>query len=93
MTKTLIAFAAATVVAVAVLAPSKADAGRKRGHAVVVDVPVPVVPSGFIYPGGGWWGPPVYSYSPIHTDPLCVWRHQWHCNPWFCQERKQRVCY
>jgi hypothetical protein len=93
MTRTSIALAILILACAVVAAPTEADAGRKRDRAVVNVVEVPVVASGFIYPGGGWHSPPVYHYSPIETDPLCVWRHQSVCNPWFCQARKHRVCY
>jgi hypothetical protein len=35
----------------------------------------------------------MYSFSPIRTDPLCMWQHQPVCNFWYCEERKARVCY
>jgi hypothetical protein len=41
----------------------------------------------------GVGGYPIYGYSPMRTDPLCLWQHQLVCNPWYCQNRRMRVCY
>jgi hypothetical protein len=77
---------AAVIVPVAVATPT--EAGHKRREAIVVGITAVPIPHPY-----GLYGYPVYGYSPIHTDPLCIWRHQLVCNPWYCRERKMRVCY
>jgi hypothetical protein len=102
MTKTLMALAAAVTLAVPLLAtPSDAADQRHKRRAiaaerrpVVAEVPVRLIGPGWVYPGiSGFYGIQTYSFSPIKTDPLCMWQHQPVCNFWYCEERKARVCY
>jgi hypothetical protein len=94
MTKTSMALAAAATIAVSLLA-TPSDAGqRHKRRAVVAEVPVRLIGPGWVYPGiSGFYGVQTYSFSPIRTDPLCMWQHQPVCNFWYCEERKARVCY
>jgi hypothetical protein len=94
MTKTLMAFAAATTIA-GLLLPTPSDAyQRHKRRAVVAEGPVRVIGPGWVYPGiSAFYGSQNYSFSPIKTDPLCMWQHQPVCNFWYCEERKTRVCY
>jgi hypothetical protein len=95
MTKTLMAFAAATTIA-GLLLPTPSDAAyqRPKRRAVVAEVPVRLIGPGWVYPGiSSFYGAQNYSFSPIKTDPLCMWQHQPVCNFWYCEERKTRVCY
>ena len=94
MTKTSMALAAAATIAVSLLT-TPSDAGqRHKRRAVVAEVPVRLIGPGWVYPGiSGFYGVQTYSFSPIATDPLCMWQHQPVCNFWYCEERKARVCY
>ncbi|MGH6784352.1 MAG: hypothetical protein ACREBP_06985 [Sphingomicrobium sp.] len=81
------AFVLAAAIAVAALVTSGAGARHGRRASVATGV---IVDSAVVDP---WYGGHQLGHSPIHTDPLCVWRHHAVCNPWFCQQRKVRVCH
>jgi hypothetical protein len=87
--QTWVAWAVAAAIGVAAVATfGEADARPRRNGTVVIVGGATPPPHPY-----GLYGYPVYGYSPIATDPLCIWRHQLACNPWFCQDRKMRICY
>jgi hypothetical protein len=93
MVKVLVTLVTAAAIAGALATPSDAYQRHKR-RAVIAEVPVRLIGPGWVYPGiSGFYGVQTYTFSPIKTDPLCMWQHHPVCNFWYCEERKARVCY